>query len=372
MPARRYGMAERHYRAGAIGHTGAGGFGHGLHRAFGGVEGVEMVAVADPDPVGRARAQAEAEAQRGYADYRDMLAREELDLVSVGPRWLDQRLEMVLACIDAGCHVYCEKPFAISLEGGDRMVAAARAAGVKIAVGHFHGAYLPGADRLKALIAGGRIGRLQELHAHGKHDHRGGGEDMMDLGIHLFNLMQYLAGDALWVSAQVTVDGRPIEPADVHEATEPLGPVAGDRIDSYIAFAGGVAGFFDSKRHSAGVNERYGMEIVGSEGIISLRGGSTTDGLMIYPYPLWAPARVEQRWQPLDLGPPPEHDGHYLAVTDLIAAIEHGREPICSGRDGVKALELVLAPYAAQITGARVALPMADRRHPLDVWRGKR
>ena len=255
-------MAERHYRVGAIGDTGAGGFGHGLHRAFRGVAGVEMIAVADPDPEGRARARAEAEALRGYADYRDMLAREELDLVSVGPRWLDQRLEMVLACINAGCHVYCEKPLAISLEDGDRMVAAAAAAGVKIAVGHFHGAYLPGVDRLKALIDGGRIGRLQELHAHGKHDHRGGGEDMMDLGIHLFNLMQYLAGDALWVSAHVTVDGRAIEPADVHEATEPLGPVAGDRIDSYIAFAGGVAGFFDSKRHSAGVNERYGMEIV--------------------------------------------------------------------------------------------------------------
>ena len=92
---------------------------------------------------------------------------------------------------------------------------------------------------------------------------------------------------------------------------------------------------------------------------------------MIYPYPLWAPARVEQRWQPLDLGPPPEHGGHYLAVTDLIDAIEHGREPVCSGSDGVKALEMVLAPYAAQITGARVALPMADRRHPLDVWRGE-
>jgi predicted dehydrogenase len=365
-------MAERGYRAAAIGHTGRGGFGHGLHRAFRGVECVEVVAVADPDSEGRARAQAEAEAGRGYADYCEMLAREKPDLVSVGPRWLDQRLEMVLACIDAGCHVYCEKPFAINLEDGDRMVAAAAEAGVKIAVGHFHGAYLPGADRLKALIESGRIGQLQELHAHGKHDHRGGGEDMMDLGIHLFNLMQYLAGDAIWVSARVTVEGRDIEPADVHEATEPLGPVAGDRIDSYYAFPGGVAGLFDSKRHSAGVNERYGMEIVGSEGIISLRGGSTTDGLMIYPYPLWAPARTGQRWQPLDLGLPPEHGGHYLAVTDLIEAIEQGREPLSSGHDGVKALEMVLAPYAAQITGARVPLPMADRRHPLDVWRGRR
>ena len=367
-------MAESSYRAAAIGHTGAGGFGHGLHRAFRGVAGVEMVAVADPDPEGRARARAEAEALRSYADYHEMLAREELDVVSVGPRWLDQRLEMVLACIAAGCHVYCEKPFAISLQDGDRMVAAADEAGLKIAVGHFHGAYMPGAGRLKALIAGGRIGRLLEMRAHGKHDHRGGGEDMMDLGIHLFNLMQYLAGDPVWVSAHVTVDGRAITPGDVHEATEPLGPVAGDRIDSYFSFADGVTGFFDSRRHSVGVNERYGMEIVGSEGIISLRGGTTAAGLMIYAHPLWAPARGEQRWEPLHLCPPsdPAHDGHYLAVTDLLQAIETGREPVCSGRDGVQAVEMALAAYAAQITGARVALPMADRRHPLDVWRGRR
>lgn len=362
-------MAEARYRAAAIGHTGRGGFGHGLHRAFSGVAGVETAAVADPDAEGRARAQAEAGAARGYSDYRDMLERERPDLVSVGPRWLDQRLEMVLACIEAGCHVYCEKPFAIGLEDGDRMVAAAAAAGLRIAVGHFHGAYLPGIDRLKRLIDDGRIGRLLELHAHGKHDHRGGGEDMMDLGIHLFNLMQYLAGEVAWISAHVTMGGRDITPRDVHEATEPLGPVAGDHVHSYFAFHGGAIGVFDSRRDSVGVNERYGMEIVGSEGIVSLRGGSVTEGLMIYPHPLWAPARREQRWQPLELEGVPPHDGHYLAVTDLVAAIEEGREPICSGRDGVRALEMVLAAYRSQIAGARVPLPLVERRHPLEVWR---
>ena len=97
----------------------------------------------------------------------------------------------------------------------------------------------------------------------------------MDLGIHLFNLMQYLAGEVAWISAHVTVDGRDITPRDVHDATEPLGPVAGDHIHSYFAFHDGVIGVFDSRRDSVGVNERYGMEIVGSEGIVSLRGQYT-------------------------------------------------------------------------------------------------
>ena len=162
-------------------------------------------------------------------------------------------------------------------------------------------------------------------------------------------------------------EGR--RPVLVHEATEPLGPVAGDHVHSYFAFRGGAIGVFDSRRDSVGVNERYGMEIVGSEGIVSLRGGSVTEGLMIYPHPLWAPARREQRWQPLELEGVAPHDGHYLAVTDLVAAIEEGREPICSGRDGVRALEMVLGAYRSQIAGARMALPLAERRHPLEVWR---
>jgi predicted dehydrogenase len=231
---------------------------------------------------------------------------------------------------------------------------------------------MPGAAGLRQLIDGGEIGRLLELRAHGKHDHRGGGEDMMDLGTHLFNLMTYLAGKVAWMSAHVTSAGRELASTDIHEATEPLGLVAGDRIDSYFAFSSGVAGFFDSRRNSVGVNERYGMEIVGSEATVSLRGGSTGRGLMIYPYPLWAPARGEQGWRPLTLSDAPSADGnevalaHRIAVLDLIEAIETGREPICSGRDGVVALEMALAAYDSQISGARVRFPVRDRSHPLE------
>ena len=356
------------YNAGAIGRTGAGNFGHGLHLPYKRLENVEMVAVADEDDAGRGKARRDSEAKRDYADYRVMLEREDLDIVSVCPRWLDQRLEMVLACIEAGCHVYCEKPFAISLEDGDRMIEAADTAGLKIAVGHFHGVYMPGAERLKREIENGRIGQLRSLHAHGKQDHRGGGEDAMDLGTHMFNLMQYLAGDIAWMSARITLKGREIIPEDVHEATEPLGPVVGDSIDSYFAFQNGVAGFFDSRRDQVGVNDRYGLEIVGDEGMISLRGG-TTDTLVIYPHALWAPRDTSQTWQRLELSDVPQKSAHELAITDLISAIEADRDPICGGRDGVKTLEMVMGAYESQITGARVAIPMENRSHPLERFR---
>ena len=362
---------ENTYKAAAIGRTGAGNFGHGLHLPYKRLPNVEMVAVADESDEGRENARVDSEAHRGYTDYREMLEKENLDIVSVCPRWLDQRFEMVMACIDAGYHVYCEKPFAISLEDADQMVEAADEAGVKIAVGHFHGTYMPGVARLKREIEKGRIGRLMSMHAHGKHDHRGGGEDAMDLGTHKFNLMRFLAGDIDWMFARVTVDGRDIQPGDVHEATEPLGPVVGDWIDAYFAFTNGVAGFFDSRRDQPGRNDRYGLEIVGEEGTISLRGG-TVDTLMIYPYPLWEPCKSEQAWEPLELA---GHTGktiaggHVLAIEDLIGAIEEDRDPICSGRDGAKTIEMVMGCYESQITGARVYLPMKNRTHPLEQFK---
>src|SRR4249919_2686400 len=52
------------YRAAAIGRTGGGGYGHGLHLAYKGLENVEFVAVADPDEAGRAKAAAETGAPR--------------------------------------------------------------------------------------------------------------------------------------------------------------------------------------------------------------------------------------------------------------------------------------------------------------------
>lgn len=360
-------MSDKIYRAAAIGRTGGGNYGHGLHLAYKGLDNVEFISVADPDGAGREKARAETGAQRAYADYREMLFSEDLDIVSVCPRWVDCHLEMVLACIEAGCHIYCEKPIAMSLEDGDRMVRAVERVGLKMAVSH-QGVYLPGVQMLKRMLDEGRIGRVQAIYTHGKQDHRGGGEDMIVLGTHLFNMMRYFVGDVAWMFAHVTSEGHEITPDDVREATEPVGLVAGDCVNSYFAFKSGVSGFFDSRKDQLGSNARYGMEIVGSEGMISLRGG-TASNMAIYPYPLWAPTDASQKWERLELDDTPLYTGNQLAIVDLINAIEHDSEPISSGRAAVAALEMILGAYESQITGERVMFPMKNRKHPLERFR---
>ena len=235
--------SEGTYRAVAIGRTGKGGYGHGLHLAYENLDNVELTAVADEDEEGRGKAQEATGARRAYADYQEMLRQEKPDIVSVGPRWTDCHLEMVLACLEAGAHVYCEKPMTANLADGDTIIERAAELGKKVAVSH-QGVYLPGVRRVKQLLEEGRIGQFQAIYAHGKQDRRGGGEDMIVLGTHTFNMMRYFFGDVAWMFSHITTDGHEITAADVHEPTEPVGLVAGDSINSYFAFKSGVSGFF--------------------------------------------------------------------------------------------------------------------------------
>ena len=293
-------MSDKMYRAAAIGRTGRGNWGHGLHLGLKNHPRIEVVAVADEDAEERQAKQAELAAPRAYADWREMLAAEQPEVVTVGPRWTDCHLEMVLACLEVGAHVYCEKPMTWSLAEGDQIVAKAEATGLKVAVAH-QGAYLPLIRHVKEVLAQGRIGAVQAIRAHGKQDRRGGGEDMIVLGTHSFNMMRLFAGDVAWMTAHVAHEGRALQVDDVREAAEPVGPVAGDCINSYFAFKSGVAGFFDSRKYAEGGGQRMGMEIEGSEGVIALRGGGSGPA-MLYPHPVFDPTAASQQWSPLRRG----------------------------------------------------------------------
>ncbi|MXY44783.1 MAG: Gfo/Idh/MocA family oxidoreductase, partial [Dehalococcoidia bacterium] len=179
------------YRAGAIGRTGRGNWGHGLDTAFVGVAGVEFVAVADDDPDGLRDAGERTGAGSLYGDYREMLERERLDFVAVCPRWVGARTEMVIAAAEAGVRgIFCEKPFAATLAEADAMLEACERSGTRVAVAHRRAN--PYEQRAKAMVEEGAIGELQSLRAMGKCDHRSGAEDLIVLGTHMMDSMRYV------------------------------------------------------------------------------------------------------------------------------------------------------------------------------------
>ncbi len=365
------------YRAAVIGRTGRGDYGHGLDVALLDHPKIEVVAVADEDPKGLANAAKRLKVERAYADYHAMLDREKPDLVAVCPRWLDGHRDMIVACAERGAHVFCEKPLAPTPADCDAIVNACERAHVKCAIA-FQSRYSARFDRVKELIAEGAIGEVLELRGRGKEDRRGGGEDLMVLGVHVMDLMRGLLGDAAWCFARVTEGGAPIGPAQVREGAEGIGPLAGDRVDAMYGFARSpvVAHFATSRPKEPG--SRFGLMVLGPKGAIDLRTGGRPPAFLLGD-PTWTARGEKANWVEItsagigkpetvprdDLG-----DGNRLIVADLLRAIETDTQPKASVYDGRAAIEMVLACYASAIAQGPVALPLQDRSHPLARWKG--
>jgi predicted dehydrogenase len=370
--AAAHAATNKRYRAGVIGHTGRGDYGHGWDTAWNGFEAVQVVAVADPNDAGRAAAMKRCGAASGYRDYREMLRKEKPDLVSIGPRWLDQRVEMVTAAAQAGAHILLEKPFAASLADADAMVEAVEKNKVRLQVGH-QMRTSPSVRRVREMVRGGEIGMVQEVRGRGKEDSRAGGEDLMVLGVHIFDVMRIVLGDPRWVFAHVTQDGGGIRRTNVRQASEPIGPVAGNQVAAMFAFDGGVHGYFGSKANQRTHPKRFGYYFFGSEGVIYMPNALDSDPYILRS-PAWMPDE-QHRWEKIEA--PADADakitgierGHANArmVRDLLEAIDQKRDPVCSARDGRWTVEMVLSIYQSQRTGARVEFPLKDRRHPLEL-----
>lgn len=356
------------YRAAIIGHTGAGDYGHGLDVVFTGRANIEVVAVADPDATGRGKAKQRARAQREYADYREMLAKEKPSLVSVAMRWSDPHHAICKAALEAGAHVYVEKPFTTTLAEADDLIALAEKKNLTIAVAHqMHLA--PIVQALKRQLADGFIGDLLQLRAHGKQDSRAGGEDMVVLGTHLFDLMRLFAGDPLWCTAEILHRGRAAAKEDARAAGEKIGPVLGDEIEAQFAFAKGVHGMFTSRARNRQTAGHWGIELVGSKGVVRLL-ADIVPRVFVRSQTPWSDSGARAEWSPLAWDAPGDSkagvDGANARMIDnLLVAIETNRPPACSAHDAMKAIEMVMAVYHAALTRTRVALPLKHREHPL-------
>ncbi len=374
--ARVRAQSEKKYKACIIGDTKQGGYGHAIQYAFALRDDVATVALADPDEAGRAQRAKEVGVERTYADYREMLEKERPDLVAIGPRWTVNHREYLLACAEVGAHGFIEKPFCDDLVSGDEMISAIEAKNLKWAIA-FNFRSMTLVQHAKKLVCEeGLIGSVLEARARGKEDPRAGGEDLIVLGTHVLDLMRFfMGGSPAWCTAAVTVDGRPASPADVREATEPLGPIVGDRVHAMYAFQDGSVGYFDSMKNSDGNGGRFGIDIYGSRGVISMRipRGDDTASVQWFNDSTWTLSKQGVGWEPLPDAPVVEvkdlqRERNKSITDDLIAAIEEDRRPTYSVHDGLASWEMIQAVFESCVQGGRVALPLANRFHPLRRW----
>ena len=359
------------YRAAIIGRTGGGDYGHNYDQVFRGLEQVSVEAIADADVEGLRKAAARSGAKRQYRDFREMLAKEKPDLVCIAPRHPDCHREMALGALEVCRGLFMEKPFTETAADADAIVTAARQRNAKVQVAH-NRRWTPEFLQARALVGEGLIGRVRLVQIHGKQDTRAGGEDLLVLGTHDFDYLRLLFGDPLWCSASVTAQGKDITATNVHRGREPI-LVAGDTVHATFAFPQNLRAHWESVTTDDDWNtrpitpgERWSFEMHGTQGILAYRSG-VGFAWLDSPFPAGKAGAVQ--WQELPKPrdwPLPPHRLH--PIRNLIHALETNSEPACSATDGRWTVEMVTAVYQSQKTGARVAFPLAERRHPLDPW----
>lgn len=359
------GADSKTYRAAIIGDTRRGGFGHDLDRIFRGRTGIQVIGVADPDATGREKVARENGGAKPYADWRELLETERPQLVCIAMRHADQHAEIAVRALELGAHCYMEKPFVRTPAEADAVLAAAVRAQRKVAVAHTM-RMAPVTLKLREALRTGTIGALRELRAYGKQDNRAGGEDMMVLGTHLFDLMRAFAGDPEWCTARVLQDGRDITSADRRQVKDTVGWVAGNQISAQFAFANGVMGSFTSDAALRETQAHWGIELLGSRGAFRFYGDIAPSVHWRQATPWTIQGRTEQ-WTGFE----PEltqraFEHNEAPVTDWLEAIKSNREPECSARNGAAAIEMVMGVYQAALRKTRIPFPLTERTHPLE------
>lgn len=156
------------------GHIGVGGQGSGLLRGLLGVEGCQPVAAADAF---KSRAQGAANAMnngaKAYQDFRELLARDDIDAVVIATpdHW---HVPIAIAAVKAGKDVYVEKPLGISIEQDKAMRAIVHQYGAIFQYGTQQRSFNTHCAFACELVRNGYIGELKEVHVVAPNGERGG------------------------------------------------------------------------------------------------------------------------------------------------------------------------------------------------------
>ncbi|WP_020138430.1 Gfo/Idh/MocA family protein [Streptomyces sp. 351MFTsu5.1] len=226
-------------------------------------------------------------------DWRALITRDDVQLVDICTPG-DSHAEIAIAALEAGKHVLCEKPLANSVVEAEAMVAAAEAARSRgqLAMVGFNYRRVPALTFARRLIADGRLGTLRHVRVSYLQDwlvdpdfpltwrlqreHAGSGA-LGDLGAHIVDLAQFLAGEVLvGVSAQLEtfVRERPRLDGASSGLTASGGAVRGPvTVDDAAVFTGrlasGALAVFEATRMATGRKNALRLEINGDSGSLA-------------------------------------------------------------------------------------------------------
>ncbi|MDP6110593.1 MAG: Gfo/Idh/MocA family oxidoreductase [Planctomycetota bacterium] len=272
-----------------------------------------------------------------FTDYREMLEKEKLEIVSVCTT-AKIRSQIVVDCAEAGVKaVWAEKPISISLAEADAMVDACNKSGTALAINCAR-RWNPYFTTARQLIDEGEIGDVLQVTAYAPCG-------LSHNGSHMLDAIRFLAGGNVeWVFGEMSS----AEAAAKEE--DPQG-------NGYLAFDNGARAF--ARGTSCGCTS-WEFEVLGTKGNIRSRNSGVTWEWRQADESL-ALRRSGTAVKPWPLPNYPEGMGITI-VRDIIEAYENGGKPKCSGEDGRAALEIAIALRESHRRGCvKVDLPLEDR-----------
>jgi len=273
-----------------------------------------------------------------YTKMDDLLADDDVQLVDVTlPTFLHE--EAVVKAAEAGKHVFCEKPMALTVEASDRMAEAAEKAGVVLMIGQCL-RFWPEYEVAKSIVDSGRYGRA--LAAEFRRlsplpgwsgwltDHKKSGGAVLDLHIHDVDFVHYMFGPPEWVSST--------------GATGPSGGV--DHIATVYGYPGGpavsaVGGWMGPPGMPFEMSFAFFLE----RAVVSFSLAAAS-GLVVYPAD-GEPLRPEV----------PEGDGWGREIAYLVDCLERGDQPeVVTPASARRSVAISIAERESVAKGEPVAL----------------
>lgn len=347
------------YRFGVIGT----GFIGGVHGdAIRSMPNAELVAGCD-----KVEASAKAFAEKFgcdyYTDEAEMLKRDDIDAVSIAtPSGL--HAESAIAAAKAGKHALVEKPLDITLDRIDRVIEAHDKAGTTLG-GIFNGRFYPTAQLFRKAVEENRFGRMTFGLAYGPwwraqkyYDQGGwkgtwkydGGGAYMNQGIHTVDMLQWLMGPVKRVTARVDML------AHVNVEVEDTGA-------AIVEFESGALGVMACASSMYPGHFRI-VEVAGDKGTVAM--ADTKFFFWRFADETAEDEKIRKEYlafPSIGIGADDPATGvtgalHVPNFADFLEAIDEGREPLLSGPECRKSVEIILAVYESSKTGKPVELPL--------------
>jgi UDP-N-acetyl-2-amino-2-deoxyglucuronate dehydrogenase len=278
---------------------------------------------------------------KGYNSLEDLLKDPEVDVVNIcTPSGFHANIAVQAA--EAKKHVVVEKPIALTLEDTDKMIDACKRNNVKLAVVHPN-RFRPAFIKLKKWMEEGRFGKLSHANCtvrwnrnqayYDQAPWRGtkslDGGVLMNQAIHNLDLLIWLMGDVEEVYSMDATRLRNIEAEDVSAGV--------------ARFKNGALGVIEAAVTIYPKNFEESISIFGEKGTIKI-GGQTANFIEHLVMEGLSEEEVEALKAEIKENPFGK-PGHQCIIEDMVEAIKEDREPVVTGEDGKRALQLVVSLY---------------------------